>query len=175
KLVNQDGSLAAAGEPGELWLRGYNVMAGYLDNPEATEEAITQDGWLKTGDIAVMDDDGNVSITDRSKDMFIVGGFNAYPAEIENLLLRAPNVAQAAVIGVPDERLGEVPMAFVIPVAGKTATSDEIIDWARDNMANFKVPRRVEIVDAFPLNPSGKVLKYVLRDRVASGGSDSQK
>lgn len=175
KLVNQDGSLAAAGEPGELWLRGYNVMAGYLDNPEATEEAITQDGWLKTGDIAVMDDDGNLSITDRSKDMFIVGGFNAYPAEIENLLLRAPNVAQAAVIGVPDERLGEVPMAFVIPVAGKTATSEEIIDWARDNMANFKVPRRVEIVDAFPLNPSGKVLKYVLRDRVASGGSDSQK
>jgi acyl-CoA synthetase (AMP-forming)/AMP-acid ligase II len=129
KLVNQDGSLAAAGEPGELWLRGYNVMAGYLDNPEATEEAITQDGWLKTGDIAVMDDDGNLSITDRSKDMFIVGGFNAYPAEIENLLLRAPNVAQAAVIGVPDERLGEVPMAFVIPVAGKTATSEEIIDW----------------------------------------------
>ena len=168
RLVDADGADSPPGEPGELWLRGYNVMAGYLDNREATAQTITADGWLRTGDIAVMDPEGNVSITDRSKDMFIVGGFNAYPAEIENLLMSAPNVAQAAVIGVPDPRLGEVPMAFIIPTAGTSASADDIIDWARDNMANFKVPRRVEIVDALPLNPSGKVLKYVLRDRVAA-------
>ena len=105
----------ARGEPGEIVVRGYNVMQGYFEAPEQTAEVIDADGWLHTGDIGTMDADGYVAITDRKKDMFISGGFNAYPAEIERLLLTHPDVAQAAVIGVPDERMGEVGMAFVVP------------------------------------------------------------
>ena len=114
-----------------------------------------------------MDERGNVRITDRKKDMFIVGGFNAYPAEIENELLRHPAVAQAAVVGAPDDRMGEVGVAFVVPRAGQTADPDAIIAWARDQMANYKVPRRVEVVDVLPVNASGKMLKFELRERAA--------
>jgi HIP---CoA ligase len=115
-----------------------------------------------------MDERGYVRITDRKKDMFIVGGFNAYPAEIESLLLGNDRIALAAVIGVPDERMGEVGMAFVVPRPGQTIDADEVIAWAREHMANYKVPRSVEIVDALPLNASGKVLKYELRARAAA-------
>lgn len=125
------------------------------------------DGWLWTGDVVVMDDRGYLDIVDRTKDMFIVGGFNAYPAEIENLLVEHPGIAQAAVVGMPDERLGEVGCAFVVPSGGASLDPDEVIAWSRDTMANFKVPRRVEVVDTLPRNPSGKVLKHELRDRVA--------
>ncbi|MDQ6697536.1 MAG: AMP-binding protein, partial [Actinomycetota bacterium] len=150
---------------GELVVRGFNVMTGYFEEPEQTAEVIDPDGWLHTGDIGVMDDRGYVRITDRKKDMFIVGGFNAYPAEIENLLSRHPGIAQVAVIGVPDERMGEVGMAFVVPATGvEQVTEQDLITWARDAMANYKVPRRVRFVDALPLNASGKVLKYELRD-----------
>ena len=153
---------------GELLVRGYNVMSGYFEDPEATAEAIDAEGWLHTGDIAEMDDQGNVRITDRKKDMFIVGGFNAYPAEIENLMLGDERIAQVAVVGIPDERLGEVGVAFVVPRSDYDPTSetpDDIIAWCRDHMANYKVPRRVVLVDALPLNASGKVLKYQLRER----------
>ncbi len=165
RVVDDDGNEVPRMQPGEVVVRGYNVMRGYYDEPEETAATIDGDGWLHTGDIAVMDDRGYVRITDRKKDMFIAGGFNAYPAEIEGLLLRHPKVAQVAVIGVPDDRLGEVGMAFVVPRPGQTIGPDDVIAWSRDEMANYKVPRYVEIVDELPLNASGKVLKYELRDR----------
>jgi acyl-CoA synthetase (AMP-forming)/AMP-acid ligase II len=146
-------------------VRGYNLMKGFFDNPEATADAIDPAGWLHTGDIAYKDHGGNLVITDRLKDMFIVGGFNAYPAEIENILMARDDIAAVAVIGVPDARLGEVGMAFVVPATGRTVVPDEVIAWSRENMANYKVPRHVELVDALPLNASGKVLKYELAER----------
>jgi acyl-CoA synthetase (AMP-forming)/AMP-acid ligase II len=166
-VVDDAGAEVPRGEPGEVVVRGYNVMRGYLDDPSETAATIDDDGWLHTGDIGVMDERGYIRITDRTKDMFIVGGFNAYPAEIENLLLRNPAIAQAAVIGVPDERMGEVGMAFVVLRPDASTTAAEIRAWSRDVMANFKVPRAVEIVDALPLNASGKVLKTELRARAA--------
>jgi len=166
-VVDDKGAEVPRGEPGEVVVRGYNVMRGYLDDPSETAATIDDDGWLHTGDIGVMDERGYIRITDRTKDMFIVGGFNAYPAEIENLLLRNAAIAQVAVIGVPDERMGEVGMAFVVLRPDATTTAEEIRAWSRDVMANFKVPRAVEIVDALPLNASGKVLKTELRARAA--------
>jgi acyl-CoA synthetase (AMP-forming)/AMP-acid ligase II len=170
RLVDDDGAEVAPGEPGEVLVRGYNVMKGYFDDPEATAEAIDAEGWLHTGDVAVLDPAGNLVITDRKKDMFIVGGFNAYPAEIEQVISTHPAVAAVAVIGVPDERLGEVGMAFVVPRTGETVDPDALIAWCRERMANYKVPRSVRVVDALPLNASGKVLKYELRAQAARAG-----
>ncbi|HEX5094620.1 MAG TPA: FadD3 family acyl-CoA ligase, partial [Acidimicrobiia bacterium] len=164
RLVDDDNNSVPTGEPGEVVVRGYNVMKGFLDDPDATAEAIDSEGWLHTGDIAVMDDGGNVTITDRKKDMFIVGGFNAYPAEIENMLSAHPSISQVAIVGVPDTRMGEVACAFVVLRPNTTLTPDELIAWSRDKMANYKVPRHVDILDALPLNASGKVLKYELRN-----------
>jgi len=144
---------------GELLVRGDYVMLGYLDDPAATAEAIDADGWLHTGDVGVLDDAGNLSITDRLKDMYISGGFNVYPAEIEQALARMDGVSDVAVVGVPDERMGEVGKAYVVG----TATPDDVIAFAKSRLANFKVPRLVEIVDALPRNLSGKVLKNELR------------
>ena len=163
--VDPDGHEVPRGEPGELVIRGYTVMKGYLDDEYETAVTIDADGWLHTGDIAIMDDAGYVRITDRTKDMFIVGGFNAYPAEIENLMLANESIAQVAVVGVPDERMGEVGVAFVVARPGTTIDPDELIAWSRERMANFKVPRRVVLVDELPLNATGKVLKYELRAR----------
>ena len=118
-----------------------------------------------------MDEGGNVSITDRIKDMFIMGGFNVYPAEVENILYSSGKFQQVAVIGVPDERMGEVGMAFVIPAPGETVTSEDVTAWSRENMANYKVPRFVEVVDALPTNAAGKVLKFELRQRARAGRS----
>jgi len=143
-------------------------MQGYWDEPEETAATLDADGWLHTGDVGTMDERGYIKITDRKKDMFIVGGFNAYPAEIENILLKHPDIAAVAVVGVPDDRLGEVGYAFVVPTAGTTPDPDALRSWAREEMANFKVPRAFEIVDALPLNPAGKVLKYQLREQAAS-------
>ena len=154
--------------PGEVVTRGYHVMRRYLDDPEATAVAIDRDGWLRTGDIGVLDQRGYLKITDRKKDLFIVGGFNAYPAEIENTLLRHPAIAQVAVVGAPDERLGEVGVAFVVPRPGATIDLPELCAWSREHMANYKVPRRFEVIDALPLNASGKVLKGELRRRLAT-------
>jgi acyl-CoA synthetase (AMP-forming)/AMP-acid ligase II len=169
KVVGDDGAELPRGEAGEVVTRGYHVMSGYLDDPAATAEAIDAEGWLHTGDIGVMDERGNLRITDRKKDLFIVGGFNAYPAEIEGMLLRHPATSQAAVVGMPDDRLGEVGAAFVVLRPGQHLTPEELIAWASAEMANFKVPRHVEIVDALPLNASGKVLKTELRERVRGG------
>ncbi|HEY5698798.1 MAG TPA: AMP-binding protein, partial [Acidimicrobiales bacterium] len=163
RVVDDEGNEVPRGEPGEVVIRGYNVMSGYFEEPEQTAETIDADGWLHTGDIAVMDERGYIDITDRMKDMFIQGGFNAYPAEIENLLLDHPDIAQVAVIGVPDERLGEVGMAFVVPTTGTRPDEAAIVAWAREAMANYKAPRYVEIVEALPMNASNKVLKYELR------------
>ncbi len=173
RIVDESGAARPRGEPGEIVVRGYTVMAGYFEDPEATATAIDAEGWLHTGDVGVMDDAGNVTITDRLKDMFIVGGFNAYPAEIEGTLLRHPGVSQVAVIGVPDPRMGEVGCAFVVPRPGVDAVelAGALPVWARGQMANYKVPRSVEIVEALPLNASGKVLKTVLRARATEGGS----
>jgi acyl-CoA synthetase (AMP-forming)/AMP-acid ligase II len=167
KCVDAQGAIVAVGTPGEIWCRGFNVMRGYLDNPEETARAITPDGWLKTGDVGVMDEDGYVRITDRIKDMFIVGGFNCYPAEIENSLCSMPGVARAAVIGVPDERMGEVARAYIVKTAGSELDEAAVIAWCRANMANYKVPRSVRFLDEFPLNAGGKVLKTQLRQLAA--------
>ncbi|MFE0047969.1 AMP-binding protein [Streptomyces albireticuli] len=164
-VVGADGKALPAGEPGEVLVRGFQVMAGYFEDPEATARAVDEDGWLHTGDVGVLDADGYLRITDRVKDMFLVGGFNVYPAEVERLLSRHPGIAEVAVVGVPDGRLGEVGKAFV--VRGRDAralTEDAVIGWARREMANYKVPRTVEFVTALPRNASGKVLKRALRE-----------
>ncbi|MBI5336561.1 MAG: fatty acid--CoA ligase family protein [Mycolicibacterium rufum] len=153
------------GDAGEVLLRGPNVMLGYLDDPDATAAAIDADGWLHTGDVGELDEAGNLKITDRLKDMYICGGFNVYPAEIEQVLARLPGVAEAAVIGVPDDRLGEVGKAFVVALPGADLDEKTVIEHARAHLANFKTPRSVEFLDALPRNPGGKVVKPQLRGR----------
>ena len=150
---------------GEVLLRGPNVMLGYLDDPEATSAAIDSDGWLHTGDIGRVDTAGNLTITDRLKDMYISGGFNVYPAEVEQVLARLDGVAESAVIGVPDERLGEVGKAFVVLKSGASLDAQTVIGWARQHLAKFKTPQSVEFLDALPRNPGGKVVKPQLRER----------
>jgi HIP---CoA ligase len=169
-----DGADVAPGEPGEIVVRGYTVMPGYWGDDVATAEAIDADGWLHTGDIGVLSAAGNVTITDRVKDMFVVGGFNAYPAEIEAILRGHEAVAQVAVVGMPDERMGEVGCAYIVPTAAAAAGDPRsigraILQWSRQAMANYKVPRGVVLVDALPVNASGKVLKRELRQRHADG------
>lgn len=167
RCVDPEGNEVPRGEPGEVWVRGYNVMRGYFEDPAETEKAIDSEGWLHTGDVAIMNDAGYVKITDRIKDMYIAGGFNCYPAEIEAALYGTGEFEQVAVIGIPDERMGEVGMAFVIPAPGADPTPESVIAWCRENMANYKVPRRVEIVSELPANAAGKVTKFVLRERAA--------
>jgi HIP---CoA ligase len=152
-------------DDGEVLMRGFTVMQGYLDDPTATAETIDPDGWLHTGDLGTLDAAGRLRIVGRKKDMFIVGGFNAYPAEIEGFLMEHPAVAQAAVIGVPDDRLGQVGKAFVVAksAAGGTVSEADLIAWSKNRMAGFKVPRSMVIVDALPLNATGKVMKDQLR------------
>ncbi|POX39260.1 fatty acid--CoA ligase [Streptomyces sp. Ru73] len=162
-VVDAGGRPVAPGRPGEVRVRGYHVMTGYFEDPEGTARAVTPDGWLCTGDVGVLDEDGNLRITDRIKDMFIVGGFNAYPAEIEQLLLRHPDIADAAVVGIPDARLGEVGRAYVVRRPGATVTGDELIVWSRREMANYKVPREVRFLPELPRNAAGKILKHRLR------------
>jgi acyl-CoA synthetase (AMP-forming)/AMP-acid ligase II len=169
RLVEGDSDVPDGGA-GEILLRGPSVMLGYLDDPEATAAALSPEGWLHTGDLGSFDEHGDLRIVGRIKDMFIVGGFNAYPAEIEDALLRHPEVRQAAVIGIPDERLGQVGMAFVVAASSDPALGEAIRAWCRDEMANYKVPRRVEVVTELPLNAAGKVVKDELRDRAAAQG-----
>ena len=165
KCVNQENQEVPVGEPGEILVRGYNVTQGYFNNQEATQEAIDSDGWLHTGDIGTLDSNGYIKITDRSKDMFIVGGFNAYPAEIENILCDHPAISQAAVIGIEDERMGEVAKAFVILKPNQDLDTESLLQWSKDNMANYKVPREVEFVRELPTNAAGKIMKYLLKDK----------
>jgi acyl-CoA synthetase (AMP-forming)/AMP-acid ligase II len=152
-----------AGVEGEVLLRGENVMLGYLDDPDATAEAIDGDGWLHTGDIGRIDERGYLTITDRLKDMFITGGFNVYPAEIEQVLARLHGVVESAAIGVLDERLGEVGKVYVVRRGGSDLTEDDVLAHCRERLANFKVPRQVAFIDELPRNLSGKVLKRDLR------------
>src|SRR5690606_33679086 len=143
--------------------RGYLTMNGYFNAPECTAKTIEKNGWLHTGDIGYFDENCNLRIEDRVKDLYICGGFNCYPAEIERLMSAHPAVGQIAVIGIPDERMGEVGKAYVVLRPGTSATAEELIGWARENIANYKVPRYVEFMDALPTSVQGKVQKDVLR------------
>jgi HIP---CoA ligase len=172
RIVDDKGADTPAGEIGEILFRGPGVMAHYLDDEQGTHAALSPEGWLRSQDLGRFDRDGRLHIVGRIKDMFIVGGFNVYPPEIENNLLRHPDVSRAAVIGIPDKRLGEVGMAFVILRPDATVTkAEDIISWCRDEMANYKVPRLVRIVGQLPLNAAGKVQKEVLRERALSEAS----
>ena len=163
-VLDEAGAALGPRVAGEVVVRGYNVMRGYFEQPDQTAATIDADGWLHTGDVGFLDERGYLKITDRMKDMYIVGGFNVYPAEVENLLLGHPDVAQVAVIGVPDERMGEQGRAYVVPRLGSTPDPEEIIAWSREHMANYKSPRQVRIVDSLPTNAAGKVTKFELRD-----------
>ena len=165
-IMDGEGQLLPPGETGEIVVRGFNVMRGYLDQDDATEETIDPAGWLHTGDVGNLDNAGNLSITDRLKDMYISGGFNCYPAEIEQLLTRHPAIAQAAVVGMQDDRLGEVGAAFLVTSTPEPPDYQTVMSWCQQEMANYKIPKVIRWVDALPLNASGKVLKTVLRERL---------
>lgn len=164
KVIAPDGRSVEIGQPGEVLIRDEKLLIEYLDNPEATRAALDGDGWLHSGDVGILDADGYLKLTDRLKDMYIVGGFNVYPAEIEKQMSGVPGIHHAAIIGVPDQRLGEVGHAFIVRAAGSTLTAEEVIAWSKKNFANYKVPRGVTFVDAMPLNSTGKVIKFALRD-----------
>jgi HIP---CoA ligase len=163
RVADEKGCTAPPSETGEILVKGFNVMRGYFDDPGATAGAFDEDGYLRTGDIGFVGDDGNLRITDRKKDMFIVGGFNAFPAEIEGMMLTHPGVAQVAVVGVPDDRLGEVAQAYVVRRSGDAVDEAALVAWCREHMANYKVPREVHFVDELPLTASGKVQRFRLR------------
>lgn len=169
RIAGADGQELGPGDDGEVQLRGPNVMVGYLDDPAATRAAIEPDGWLHTGDIGHLDERGYLTITDRLKDMFTVGGFNVYPAEVENAIMRLDSVIDCAVVGKPDERLGEVGLAFVVTRPGSGLSTQDVIAHCRERLANFKVPREVVFVGQLPRNAGGKVLKRELRERVRQG------
>ncbi|MEC3913668.1 FadD3 family acyl-CoA ligase [Nocardia sp. CDC160] len=162
-----DGFEMKLADNGELLLRSSQVMRGYLDDPQATAATIDRDGWLHTGDVAVIDERGYMKVTDRLKDMYISGGFNVYPAEVEQTLARLEGVAETAVIGVPDERMGEVGKVFVVRRPGSTLTAEDVVAHAKTQLANFKVPKYVEFRDELPYNAAGKVLKRQLREETA--------
>lgn len=163
RLVDADGSDVLPGDPGEIWVRGPNVFLGYWGDDEATRRAVTSDGWLRTGDIAVEDDAGELSLVDRAKDLIIVSGFNVYPAEVEQILLMHPAVADAAVVGEADPRSGERVVAFVVAEAGASPQPAELIEYCSGQLARYKCPSRVEIVDELPRSFAGKVLRRELR------------
>ena len=152
-----------AGTPGEVWVRGGTVMAGYLGKPEATAEAITADGWMRTGDVGHLDSEGFLFISDRVKDMIITGGENVYSPEVERVLSEYPDIAECAVIGVPDEKWGEAVKAVVVAKPGASVDPDAVIAYARERLAHFKAPRTVDVIDELPRNGTGKILKTVLR------------
>ena len=172
-VADAEGQEVEPGATGELLVRGYSVMQGYLDDPEATAAAIDDRGFLRTGDLATMDSGGYVRIVGRLKDMLIVGGFNVYPAEVENTLVAHDAIGQAVVIGVPDQRMGEVAMAYVVPAPGQSVDPAAIIGWARQRLANYKVPRYIIAVPALPINATGKILKDELRARAVADLADS--
>jgi fatty-acyl-CoA synthase len=170
RIVGDDGEDVPRGEVGELLIRGPNITPGYWNNPDATRKSF-RDGWLLTGDAARFDDEGFVYIVDRWKDMYISGGENVYPAEVENVLYQLPQIAEAAIIGVPSERWGETGKAVVVLKAGTELTADEVIAHCLANLAKFKVPQSVEFIEALPRNATGKVLKRTLRDRFVGAGT----
>jgi acyl-CoA synthetase (AMP-forming)/AMP-acid ligase II len=165
RVADDDGKNVPTGVQGEVLVRGFNVMTEYFRAPEATAAAIDSDGWLSTGDVGILNPDGYLRIVDRKKDILIVGGFNVSPAEVESIILRRGDVAQAAVVGVADDRLGEVGVAFVVATPGAALDTGLLIGWCRENMANYKVPRYVHALEQLPTNPSGKILKPTLREQ----------
>jgi HIP---CoA ligase len=171
RIMSTDGDEVRlpTGSDGEIQLRGPNVMLGYLDDPEATRSAIDGDGWFRTGDIGNLDEHGYLAITDRLKDMYTVGGFNVYPAEVEEQLARLDGVVECAVVGVPDQRLGSVGKAYLVIRPGGELGEADVLEFCRERLANFKVPRFVEFLDALPRSAAGKVVKHELRDDVAAG------
>ncbi|MCZ7529453.1 MAG: AMP-binding protein [Acidimicrobiia bacterium] len=173
RLVDGDGRDVLLGDPGEIWVRGPNIFAGYWRDPDTTAQVLTDDGWLRTGDVAVADADGWLSIVNRIKDLIIVSGFNVYPAEIEEVLAENDDVSEAAVIGVPDARTGEAIVAFVVPADGAHPSAEELREFTAARIARYKVPSRVEVVDDLPRTMAGKVLRRALRDLVSSGSPGS--
>jgi fatty-acyl-CoA synthase len=166
KIVEPEGGATVArGDPGELCTRGYSVMAGYWNDPERTAEAIDADGWMHTGDLATMDDEGYINIVGRSKDMVIRGGENVYPREVEEFLYGHPGIADVQVIGVPDERYGEELMAWIIPRAGASLDAEAVREFCQGRIAHYKIPRYVKTVDAFPMTVTGKVQKFKMREQ----------
>ena len=163
KILDASGNEVPHGEVGEIAVRGPQVLKAYYNNPEATAEAFTQDGFFLTGDAGSFDEAGNIRITDRIKDMYLVGGFNCYPAEIEGIMLSMPGIRQVAVIGIDDNRLGQVGRAFVVQEGAGNLDEKSVVDWCRNEMANYKVPRSVRFLDALPMNATGKVAKPELR------------
>jgi long-chain acyl-CoA synthetase len=162
RLVDERGAPVEEGDPGEIVVRGANVFAGYWRRPEETKAAF-RDGWLLTGDVAYRDDDGYLHIVDRTKDVIIVSGFNVFPKEVEDAIALHPDVAECAVLGVPDDRTGEAIRALVVPRPGGALTEEDVIDLCRDSLARFKWPRDVVIVDSLPRHVTGKVLRRALR------------
>lgn len=163
RLVDTDGTDVLVGDSGEVWVRGPNVFAGYWRDPAATAAALTPDGWLRTGDIAVVDDRGYLYLVDRAKDLIIVSGFNVYPAEVEEVLIEHPAVAACAVVGVPHPYSGEAVKAYVVVEPGRSAEEDDLIAWCSERLARYKCPTKVMFVDALPQNLTGKVLRRALR------------
>jgi long-chain acyl-CoA synthetase len=163
RLVGDDGEDVPLGDPGEIWVKGPNVFAGYWNDPEATAGVLTEDGWLRTGDIAVADGDGALRLVDRAKDLIIVSGFNVYPAEVEDALRAHPAVAEAAVIGVRHPHTGEAVKAYVVPRPGSAVEEDELIGFCATRLARYKCPEKILFVEALPVNPGGKVLRRELR------------
>jgi long-chain acyl-CoA synthetase len=164
RLIDSDGEDALVGDPGEVWVRGPNVFPGYWNDPEATAAALTPDGWLRTGDVAVVDDDGFLSLVDRVKDVIVVSGFNVFPAEVEDVLASQPGVADVAVIGVPHPHSGEAVKAFVVPEPGAHLEEDALVDHASRYLARYKCPSTVAFVDELPHGVTGKVLRRALRE-----------
>lgn len=176
KVLDPDtGAEVARGTQGEFCSRGFYVMKEYYRLPDETKKAFNKDGWFRTGDLGTMDEKGYIKITGRLKDMFITGGVNAYPAEIESFLMTHPKISMVAVTGVPDRRMGEVAIAFVKLKEGESATEEEIISFARGKMANYKAPKYVQFVDDFPMTATGKIQKFVLKETAVSElGLDKQ-
>ncbi len=162
RLVDDDGDDALVGDPGEIWVRGPNVFRGYWNDPDATAAALDDAGWLHTGDVGLVDDDGYLYIVDRAKDLVIVSGFNVYPAEVERVLVAHPAVAEAAVVGVPHPHTGEAVKAFVVPAEGAVVEEDELVEWVASRLARYKCPAKVDVVDEIPRGPTGKVLRREL-------------
>ena len=162
RLVDENGEDVVAGDAGEIWVKGPNVFQGYYDDPAQTAKVLTADGWLKTGDIAVTDDEGYLYLVDRAKDLIIVSGFNVFPAEVEDVITEHPAVAEVGVVGVPHPHSGEAVKAYVVLQDGTSVDEDALIDWCLDHLARYKCPTKILFVDSLPKNVNGKLLRVAL-------------
>ena len=166
KIVDEAGQVVATGQKGEICTRGYSVMRGYWNDPERTAETIDAAGWLHSGDLATMDEEGYVRIVGRIKDMIIRGGENIYPREVEEFLYQHPAISEVQVFGIPDERMGEQVCAWVQLNEGMTLTEDELKAYCKDQITHFKIPKHVRFVTEYPMTVTGKIQKFVMRDQM---------